>query len=285
MAAPVEAPVEEPESVIVAEVVEEPVPETNSARARLAFGAFSDLHNVRPSRTPTAAPAPEPPAVAAVATPAEPTTSHPEFAVPTAERQAAFAEVAEAVGAIAQAPAAPAVEPPATTWSEDFIPQHLPKRGRRSSRLQTPWVRGRSNAASPEAGPDAEASVNVPASSAPFAAAGSAPLGPPSAPAPLVNEAGAVSGVSPAPPSGEPGAMRFGPELPTRQPGRATGETEPSTFAHGTNGDGSDPGQPAAAAAPAANGSDERFAFFAAFRAAAERAREEAGIDTRRNGR
>jgi hypothetical protein len=30
--------------------------------------------------------------------------------------------------------------------------------------------------------------------------------------------------------------------------------------------------------------SEERFAFFAAFRAAAERAREEAGIDDRRVG-
>jgi hypothetical protein len=36
-------------------------------------------------------------------------------------------------------------------------------------------------------------------------------------------------------------------------------------------------------ARPAADG-EERFAFFAAFRAAAERAREEAGIDDRRVG-
>jgi hypothetical protein len=94
-----------------------------------------------------------------------------------------------------------------------------------------------------------------------------------------------VSGVTPAAPSGQPGAMRIGPELPTRQPGRAMPDTEPTGLAHGTNEETSAPGQPAAPAAPAANGSDERFAFFAAFRAAAERAREEAGIDTRRIGR
>jgi hypothetical protein len=50
--------------------------------------------------------------------------------------------------------------------------------------------------------------------------------------------------------------------------------------------DGEEPTPPPASAEPPApEGSEERFAFFAAFRAAADKAREEAGIDDRRVGR
>jgi hypothetical protein len=41
---------------------------------------------------------------------------------------------------------------------------------------------------------------------------------------------------------------------------------------------------PEAVGAPRANTEEDRFAFFAAFRAAAEQAREEAGIDDRKVG-
>jgi hypothetical protein len=84
------------------------------------------------------------------------------------------------------------------------------------------------------------------------------------------NPSGGLPEVDPAPPAGAPGAVRFGPELPSRSAHDATanGSASPS--------DGEAPGD------IAAEGSEERFAFFAAFRAAAERAREEAGIDTRR---
>ena len=50
----------------------------------------------------------------------------------------------------------------------------------------------------------------------------------------------------------------------------------PATSAVGAPAPQSDP------AAASGSGSGERFAFFAAFRAAAEQAREEAGIDERR---
>ncbi len=52
------------------------------------------------------------------------------------DRRASFAEVAQAVDDAAGRPAEPA-----SPFSEDLIPQRLPKRGRRSSRLETPWVR------------------------------------------------------------------------------------------------------------------------------------------------
>jgi hypothetical protein len=89
---------------------------------------------------------------------------------------------------------------------------------------------------------------------------------------------GGLPEVPPAPPSGTPGAVRFGPELPPR-PGAPTDDDVYTALAQDQGGASN--GE-AAASDTAPEGSEERFAFFAAFRAAAERAREEAGIDTRR---
>jgi hypothetical protein len=81
--------------------------------------------------------------------------------------------------------------------------------------------------------------------------------------------------VSPAPPTGAAGTVRFGPDLPSPDANRvpeAEGVAEADVATNGRAG----------STEIAAEGSEERFAFFAAFRAAAEQAREEAGIDTRR---
>jgi hypothetical protein len=91
-----------------------------------------------------------------------------------------------------------------------------------------------------------------------------------------------------------PGAMRFGPELPSRSTTRSEQPVaSDAPAADGAAPNGSAPARsteaPATAApatdAPTSDAHEDRGAFFAAFRAAAERAREEAGIDTRRVGR
>jgi hypothetical protein len=120
---------------------------------------------------------------------------------------------------------------PGSVFAEDFLPQRLPKRGRRGARLETPWVRER------------------PAVSAP-------------PPASLANPLPGAAGTS-------------APPLPTRDTAGVASTPAPSA-----NGNGTGP-PPDGAAAPSAQG-DDRYAFFAAFRAAAEQAREEAGIDERR---
>jgi hypothetical protein len=149
---------------------------------------------------------------------------HPEFDAPPApDHRASFAEVAQAVDVVTTR----APEPAAPVFSEDLLPQRLPKRGRRSSKLQTPWSREK------------------PSKQAPSPAAA---LAPPPQPA--------AESDAPAPDAGS--------------------ENE-SPAAVGTNGDGP-------LDSPPSSDGGERFAFFAAFRAAAERAREEAGIDDRRVG-
>ena len=145
------------------------------------------------------------------------------------DQRASFAEVAQAVD-VATSKCPPDAASP---FSEDFLPQRLPKRGRRGSRLETPWVRER------------------PVESAPPAAVAAAAPAPEAAPAPA--------------------------PLPTRG---GPSEAHIATATVPTTNGASVPEPDASAAAPAGGG--ERFAFFAAFRAAAEQAREEAGIDDRR---
>jgi hypothetical protein len=148
------------------------------------------------------------------------------------DRRASFAEVAQAVDVATGRP----MTEPASPFSEDLIPQRLPKRGRRASRLEVPWVRERPTVSLP---PD----VGAPASNG-------VPV-----PGPL--------SASPAP-------------LPSRTVGESQANAAPAPSAHGAS-------NPEPESAPASSaGGGERFAFFAAFRAAAEQAREEAGIDDRR---
>jgi hypothetical protein len=155
------------------------------------------------------------------------------------DRRASFAEVAQAVD---EAASRPTEEPSGSTFSEDLIPQRLPKRGRRNTKLETPWVRQR------------------PVASAP---AGAAPPSTGPAPAPGATAPTAGTSTAPAP-------------LPSRTPGE--NQIAPAAA---PSGNGASESEPNSAAAPGADGG-ERFAFFAAFRAAAEQAREEAGIDDRR---
>jgi hypothetical protein len=222
----------------VPEVAPEPPP---AARPRIGIGSFADLRGATPMATPAPANASAaPPASAAPADDAAPTpTPDPDRPTTVApDRRASFAEVAQAVDVAAGRPAEPGTGSP---FSEDLIPQRLPKRGRRNSRLETPWARERP------------------------------------APAPLpVTAPPATQAVAPAAP------------LPSRS--GSTEQPNGSTAAPESNGPGAEAGSAAAAAAPAPDngagdgsaGSGERFAFFAAFRAAAEQAREEAGIDDRR---
>jgi len=143
-----------------------------------------------------------------------------------AASRAALGAGARSVVAVDVAAGRPA---PPSPFSEDFLPQRLPKRGRRNSRLETPWIRERPVAPEPP--------VATPAPARPVADA--------SVPArDGVDESAAAPAPAPA----------------------ATGV---------------DASQPDPAPAASARGG-ERFAFFAAFRAAAEQAREEAGIDDRR---
>jgi signal transduction histidine kinase len=216
-AGPDVAQVAQPE--VAPEVVPAPEP---PARPRLGLGTFADLRGA--TTPPAPAPEPDPASVSetvAAAASAAPAADPDRPPTIPPDRRASFAEVSQAVDVAAGRPA----DAPASTFSEDLIPQRLPKRGRRNSKLETPWVRER------------------PVLSAP----------------PVVNAV-------PSAPAAAPAA------LPTR---------------------GAEP-QVASAPAPAANGASspeadassadggERFAFFAAFRAAAEQAREEAGIDERR---
>ncbi len=213
-------------------VVESEPPPAPPARPRLGLGSFADLRGAtRPPaketiELPTESAPPAPTPVAASATPSPPGPADPDRAAVVApDRRASFAEVAQAVEDASGRPAPESGSP----FSEDLLPQRLPKRGRRNSRLETPWARER------------------PAVSA------TAPVAPAAAPAPAV---------APAP-------------LPSRG---ATDEAQ-VVPTPATNGAGAPQSDPAAASAA---GSGERFAFFAAFRAAAEQAREEAGIDERR---
>jgi len=205
------------------------------ARPRLGLGSFADLRGAASSPVPaeaspagTDAPdaAPSTPVPAATGAPAAPSASA-DRAPLAADRRASFAEVAQAVDVATSRPA-PA-ESAGSPFAEDLIPQRLPKRGRRNSRLETPWVRQRPvESGAPVATPVSPA---APADSASVAPSPEAPGGP------------SVASAS----------------APT-----AAGVNEPETNSAGSADSG------------------ERFAFFAAFRAAAEQAREEAGIDDRR---
>ena len=153
-------PEPEPEPFVAPPVAAAPTPapaveqDPDAVRRRVGFGSFADLHaapSPLPARGPQADPAPEPdvvlpasaaPAPVAVApvAPAGPAPSHPELDPNPPDRHASFAEVAQAVddattGRTPDGAIAPAAD------SEDFLPSRLPKRGRRASRLQTPWSR------------------------------------------------------------------------------------------------------------------------------------------------
>jgi hypothetical protein len=131
------------------------------------------------------------------------------------------------------------------------VPSKLPKRGRRGGKGNTTaWSRERpATPIVPPAPPTTREASAPPADAAHVA--------PPAAhPAPGTQEP-------------TPGALHFKPGGPAMG---TTGELAPSATAN----DASSESQPAQ--------SEDRFAFFAAFRAAAEQAREEAGIDDRRVG-
>jgi hypothetical protein len=151
----------------------------------------------------------------------------------------------------------------AAIFSEDLLPQKLPKRGRRSGRLGTPWHREKPakpqvlpSAGGTEARGWAHADASAPNPLAPAATPAHAHL------------------VEPRPGAerGRDGGLHFPPGGPA-----LVGSEQP-TADMAPNGSGAPNGQ------AAANDSGERFEFFAAFREAAERAREEAGIDDRRVG-
>jgi anti-sigma regulatory factor (Ser/Thr protein kinase) len=236
-------PEPEPEAEAEAEAGPEPAAApAPPARPRLGLGTFADLRGAvqpsSPSRE-TIAPTTEParPAAEPVGTtpvPAPPLPTPPLIAGPdrpplvAPDRRPSFAEVSDAVDAAAGR-SAPELPSP---LSEDLLPQRLPKRGRRSSRLETPWTRER----------------------------------------PVVSEpATAAATMAPAPPLANPAP------LPSR---RGSGESEVEAGSAEAANRASVPPPEAAAGSSAESG--ERFAFFAAFRAAAEQAREEAGIDDRR---
>jgi hypothetical protein len=195
-----------------------------AARPRLGLGSFADLRGASVPPPPNAVPEPAAEAAPSAAAP----TPEPDLPpLLPSDKRASFAEVAQAVDSAAR-PAEP--EPAAgPIFAEDLLPQRLPKRGRRSSRLETPWVRERPAVSTPP-------------------------------PASLAN---------PVPP------QRGAPQ-PSANGGAAAGTQ--STPAPSDNGNAPAPN---GAATPSADGGD-RYAFFAAFRAAAEQAREEAGIDDRR---
>jgi signal transduction histidine kinase len=226
------APESAPEPVATASaetvVAPDPAPEppVEQARPRIGVGSFADL---RATPTPrTAEPQPDPaadPAPAPVAsTPDAPTPDAPTPGAPTGhrevdstppDRRVAFSEVAQAVDVAAGRAEADA---PAATFSEDLLPNRLPKRGRRSSKA----VWSREKPAKPQ-------------------------LAPP--PAPVASPA---------------------PESPNTDTTLATPESAVTTASDETP--------------KAPTGDGDRLAFFAAFRSAAEQAREEAGIDDRRVG-
>jgi signal transduction histidine kinase len=239
-------PAPEPETVPAPEVAAEVVPDQVAeaepdaapalaprARPPLGLGTFADL---RGAATPTAEEAASAwladklaPETASPAETSRPTPDPDRPAVVAPDRRASFAEVAQAVDIATSRSAAE----PASPFSEDFLPQRLPKRGRRGARLETPWARERA------------------VETAPFA---------------------------PVPTSAtEPAVAATPPPLPTR--GGQSGSQVATVAAPAANGASVPEPDPTAAASA---GSGERFAFFAAFRAAAEQAREEAGIDDRR---
>ena len=188
----------------------------------------------------------------------QPVPDHPELdAVPN--QQESYAAVADAVGA---ATGRSAVDPSdVPDFTQDLLPQKLPKRGRRASKLQTPWTRERPAKHAESSTPSAPVAPSVPTAAAELP--------------PTTFDPAAAHVAPPAPPTGAPGALRFGP---------GSGADDASH-----DGAPQSNGATASADAPeqqhAPEGGDDRFAFFAAFRAAAERAREEAGIDDRRVGR
>jgi hypothetical protein len=233
---PVVASEPEPEPELEPEPEREPAPApVPPPRPRLGLGTFADLRGATEPRSPAREPIAPPTEPARPADVGE-TATPPPVADPdrpplaTPDRRPSFAEVADAVDAVAGR-SAPELRSP---LSEDLLPQRLPKRGRRSARLETPWTRERPAESEPATAPAATTAAGLAAPAAP--------------PAPLP-----ARGVS-----GEPQA--------------ASGHDA------ATNGAGVPQPEPAATS----NESGERFAFFAAFRAAAEQAREEAGIDDRR---
>ncbi len=216
-----------PEAPVTIEPVPAPEPPAPAARPRLGLGTFADLRGATGPTAPAPTPAaPEAPAVVPAPAAAAPEQVQADLDRPSTvapDRRASFADVAQAVEVATARP----VTEPASPFSEDLLPQRLPKRGRRNSKLETPWVRQRP-AASPPAAP----------------AAGPTPTRDGASPGPLPSRAA------------EPPVTTM-----AAAPTNGTSVTEPSN----------------APASPAGGG--ERFAFFAAFRAAAEQAREEAGID------
>jgi hypothetical protein len=234
--------------MLEAELVEEPERAPEPVRPRLGLGTFADLRSTPIHPPVVKSPDPEP----------APALDHPELdAVPN--RQESYAAVADAVDV---ATGRSAVDPSdVPDFTQDLLPQKLPKRGRRASRLETPWARER---------PAKHSDASTP--SAPVA-----PSGPTAAaePPPTTFDSAAAYIAPPAPPSGAPGALRFG-------PGSGPDDTlhDGAPQSNGATASADAPEQQ-----PAPESGDDRFAFFAAFRAAAERAREEAGIDDRRVGR
>ncbi|HYL51891.1 MAG TPA: ATP-binding protein [Acidimicrobiia bacterium] len=265
------APAYEPPDVAADPEPEPRTPEPPVApvppKPRVGLGTFADLRATQPSPARPAQTAP--PVARPVAPPASPAPlpeASPDAArveetpdrLPAGarDRAAAFAEVAHAVDTVAGI--APSSGTPSPVLSEDLLPQRLPKRGRRSSRLAAPWSREKPakpaiapppasaapdmRAPAPPAHADVDAHGRVMESPATRPASGSAVHFPPGGPPPPVPPADAH------PVDEQPPASRPEPPAP--------------------NTDG-----------------DNRFAFFAAFRAAAEQAREEAGIDNRRTGK
>jgi len=260
-------PEPEPEPFVappVAAALEAPTvvePDPEAVRRRLGFGSFADLRAApAPPRAPQPAPEPVADVPPAPDAPDAPPT-HPAVDAPQPDRHASFAEVARAVddAATGHTPALPPTEAASngsdgTDLSEDFLPSRLPKRGRRASRLQTPWARERPAGGFGTTAADAPSAFGV----APAVAA-----------APSSNGTGTGTGTG-------NGALRFA---------AADNQLASSPASHEPGVGEPEPASPPAPAGAAPNGeSDERFAFFAAFRAAAERAREEAGIDDRRVG-
>ena len=190
----------ESEAEVEALLVDEPEPEAAPARPRLGLGTFADLRST-PAHPPVVkAPDAEPPAL-----------DHPELdAVPN--RQESYAAVAEAVGVATGRSAVDPADVP--DFSQDLLPKKLPKRGRRASRLPTPWSRERP-------AKHADASAALSALSVPAAA---------TEPVPTTFDPAAAHLAPPAPPSGAPGALRFG-------RGSGGGDAPPDGWTAGRRGD------------------------------------------------
>jgi signal transduction histidine kinase len=257
-----------------------PTPE----RPRVGIGTFADLRAVATPPRPTTPPAsPAPPANAPLASagarPAAPDAPRVPPTSPTATTaSSAFAALHEATppheyDAEADGLGAADAMRLAAVFSEDFLPQKLPKRGRRSGRLGAPWSREKpAKSATAPAPPGPERAVERVETPNPLAPAVS------SAHARVVDPTAGSARHS-------DGGLRFGPGGPALDASERSATA--ASFASGMTDaidaiDATRP--PAAPSAPASEG-DQRFAFFAAFRAAAERAREEAGIDDRRMGK